>query len=166
MTGGFNNSFRFKDFSLNIYLDYAVGHSIYDDSLGRYFYATFSCNYALSSYVKDCWKQRGDVTRWAKFWANDSGAGQDNFNRMSNIFTYRGDYLCVREISLSYNVPKNFCKKLHMDGLQVTLSGNNLHYFTAVKGISPEIGTASTYDSGYANYPPARRISLGLKLTF
>ena len=166
MTGGFNNSFRFKDFSLNIYLDYAVGHSIYDDSLGRYFYATFSCNYALSSYVKDCWKKPGDVTRWAKFWANDSGAGQDNFNRMSNIFTYRGDYLCVREISLSYNVPKNFCKKLHMDGLQITLSGNNLHYFTAVKGISPEIGTASTYDSGYANYPPARRISLGLKLTF
>ena len=53
-----------------------------------------------------------------------------------------------------------------MNNLQVTLSGNNLYYFTAVKGISPEIGAASTYDEGYANYPPVRRISLGLKVTF
>ena len=147
-------------------MDYAIGHSIYDESLGRYFYATFSCNYALSSYVRDCWKKPGDVTRYAKFWANDSGAGQDNFNRMSNIFTYRGDYLCIRELSVQYSIPKAVCDKIRSKGISVTLAGNNLYYLTAVKGISPEIGTASTYSESYNNYPPVRKITLGVKLGF
>ena len=112
-----------------------------------------------------CWQKEGDVTRYAKFWANDSGSGQDNFNRPSNIFTYKGNYLCIRDITLSYNFPKKLCSKLRMQGLRLSVSGNNLHYFTAVKGISPEQGTADTYD-GYSMYPPTRRISLGLKVTF
>jgi len=166
VTGSIGNSIRWKDFTFNLYMDYAIGHSIYDESLGRYFYATFSCNYALSSYVRDCWKKPGDVTRYAKFWANDSGAGQDNFNRMSNIFTYRGDYLCIRELSVQYSIPKAVCDKIRSKGISVTLAGNNLYYLTAVKGISPEIGTASTYSESYNNYPPVRKITLGVKLGF
>jgi TonB-linked SusC/RagA family outer membrane protein len=167
VTGGFGNTFTYKNFSLNIYLDYALGHSIHDTSLARYFYCTFTGNYALSKDVLDCWSAPGQSTRWAKFWFNDSGAGQDNFNRTSNVFTYKGDYLCLRDISLSYTLPKSFCKKLGIDGVQLTLSGNTLYYFTKVpKGISPEIGTASTYDSDYHNYPPTRKISIGAKLTF
>ena len=166
VTGGINNTLKWKDFTFNIYMDYAIGHSIYDESLGRYFYATFSCNYALSSYVKDCWKKPGDVTRYAKFWANDSGAGQDNFNRMSNIFTYRADYLCLREVSVQYKVPKKLCSVIGAKGAFLTLSGNNLYYLTAVKGISPEIGTSSTYSTSYNNYPPVRRVTAGVKVTF
>ena len=166
INGGINNTFRMGRFTVDLYMDYAIGHSIYDESLGRYFYATFSCNYALSEYVKDCWKEAGDVTRYAKFWANDSGAGQDNFNRMSNIFTYRGDYLCLRELSVKYSVPEKVYRKIGMSGLQLSLSGNNLYYLTAVKGISPEIGTASTYDSSYSNYPPVRKITFGVKAKF
>lgn len=166
INGGINNTVTWKNFTFNVYMDYAIGHSIYDESLGRYFYATFSCNYALASGVKDCWKQAGDVTRYAKFWANDSGAGQDNFNRMSNIFTYRADYLCLREVSVSYKLPDKACKFLKAHAVRLTLSGNNLYYLTAVKGISPEIGTASTYDAGYNNYPPVRKISFGAKITF
>lgn len=163
--GSIGNTFRWKDLTLDIYLDYAAGHSIHDTSFGRYFYATFSCNYALAADVLKCWQKEGDVTRYAKFWANDSGSGQDNFNRPSNIFTYKGNYLCIRDITLSYNFPKKLCSKLRMQGLRLSVSGNNLHYFTAVKGISPEQGTADTYD-GYSMYPPTRRISLGLKVTF
>jgi TonB-linked SusC/RagA family outer membrane protein len=166
INGGINNTIKLGPFTFNLYMDYAIGHSIYDESLGRYFYATFSCNYALSEYVKDCWKKAGDVTRYAKFWANDSGAGQDNFNRMSNIFTYRGDYLCFRELSVKYDVSKQFCKKFGMSGLQLSLSGNNLYYLTAVEGISPEVGTASTYNSSYCNYPPVRKFTMGVKVKF
>lgn len=166
VTGSIGNTFTYKNLSLNVYLDYALGHSIYDDSFGRYFYSTFSTNYALAEDVKKCWTQPGDVTRYAKFWANDSGAGQDNFNRMSNVFTYKGDYLCIRDVSLTYRLPQQWTKKIHAENVQLTVSGSNLHYFTAVKGISPEIGTASTYDSSYSNYPPVRRISIGAKVTF
>ena len=170
LTGGLNNDFRWKNLTLSVYLDWAVGHSIYDDSYSRYFYGTYTCNYALAAEVLKCWKQEGDKTHFAKFTANDSAWGNDNYNRSQtgsfSVFTYRGDYLCLREVSLQYSLPEKWLRGTPVKGVRLNLSGNNLYYLTAVKGISPEIGTSSTYDSGYHNYPPIRRICLGAKLTF
>ena len=166
-TGGFGNDFRIKDFTLSIYMDWALGHSIYDESYNRYFFSTYTMNYALAEEVKNCWKKPGDKTHLAKFTANDSAWGNDNYNRSANqIFTYKGDYLCIREVSLQYTIPEKVLRKTPFKGVSVNIAGNNLHYFTAVKGISPEIGTNSTYKEGYNNYPPIRRISFGVKLTF
>jgi len=166
-TGGLTNNFRYKNWTLSIYLDWAMGHVIFDEAYNRYFYSTYTCNYALAAEVLKCWKQEGDQTRFAKFTANDSAWGNDNYNRSVNdIFTYKGDYLCIREISLQYSMPEKLFKKNILKGVTFTLSGNNLYYFTQVKGISPEMGTASTYGDGYNNYPPVRRVSFGAKLVF
>lgn len=165
-TGGLNNSFTYKNFTLNIFLDWALGHSINNTSEMRYFMNTFAYNYMLVDDVKKCWKQPGDKTKYARFTANDPDDGNSNFNRTSNIFNYKGDYLCIREISLQYNVPVTKLAKLGIKALSFTLSGNNLHYFTAVKGVSPEVGASSTYDASYYNYPPIRKYSIGAKVTF
>ena len=165
-TGGLNNSFTYKNFTLNIFLDWALGHSINNTSEMRYFMNTFAYNYMLVNDVKKCWKQPGDKTKYARFTANDPDDGNSNFNRTSNIFNYKGDYLCIREISLQYNVPVTKLAKLGIKALSFTLSGNNLHYFTAVKGVSPEVGASSTYDASYYNYPPIRKYSIGAKVTF
>jgi hypothetical protein len=53
-----------------------------------------------------------------------------------------------------------------IDNITLTLSGNNLHYFTSVIGMSPETGTDNAYSSGFYTYPPIRRISVGVKVTF
>lgn len=164
-TGGLNNSFTYKNFSLNIFLDWALGHSINNQSESRYFMNTFAYNYMLVNDVKKCWKQPGDNTKYARFTANDPDDGNGNW-RTSNIFNYKGDYLCIREISLQYNVPVTKLAKLGIKALSFTLAGNNLHYFTAVKGVSPEVGTSSTYDKSYYNYPPIRKYSIGAKVTF
>lgn len=165
-TGGLNNSLTYKNFSVNIFLDWALGHSINQNSEMRYFMNTFANNYTLINEVKQCWKQPGDNTKYARFTANDPDDGNSNFSRTSNIFNYKGDYLCVREISISYNVPSNKIAKLGIQNLSITLAGNNLHYFTAVKGVSPEIGASTTYSGDYYNYPPIRKYSIGVKVTF
>jgi len=165
-TGGLNNSFTYKNFSLNIFVDWALGHSINNNSEMRYFMNTFANNYTLLDEVNDCWKQAGDKTKYARFTANDPDDGNANFSRTSNIFNYKGDYLCLRELSLQYNVPSGTLAKFGIQNLSVTLSGNNLHYFTAVKGVSPEVGASTTYSTSYYNYPPIRRISAGVKVTF
>ncbi len=165
-TGGLNNSFRYKDFTLNIFVDWALGHSINQNSEMRYFMNTFANNYTLIDEVKKCWTQPGDNTKYARFTANDPDDGNANFSRTSNIFNYKGDYLCIREISLQYNVPLPVISKLGMQNLAVTLSGNNLHYFTAVKGVSPEVGASTTYNASYYNYPPIRKYAIGIKATF
>ena len=165
-TGGLNNSLTYKNFSLNIFLDWALGHSINNTSEMRYFMNTFANNYSLIDDVKKCWKQPGDNTKYARFTANDPDDGNSNFNRTSNIFNYKGDYLCIREVTLQYNVPAQSLAKLGINELAITLSGNNLYYFTAVKGVSPEIGTSTTYATDYYNYPPVRRYSIGVKMAF
>lgn len=167
-TGGLSNTFRLKNWTLSIYLDWAMGHSIFDESYSRYFYGTFTNNYALAKDVLKAWKKPGDRTKYAKFWANDSNWGNNNYNRApTNVFTYKGDYLCIREITLQYALPARLFTKVGLKGVTFTLSGNNLHYFTETQGISPEQGSATTYDGDvFYNYPPIRRISFGIKLTF
>ena len=165
-TGGLNNNFTYKNFTLNIFVDWALGHSINNNSEMRYFMNTFANNYTLIDEVKQCWKQPGDNTKYARFTANDPDDGNANFSRTSNVFNYKGDYLCIREISLQYNVPTNKLTKLGIQNLAITLAGNNLHYFTAVKGVSPEVGASTTYNKDYYNYPPIRKYSVGVKVTF
>ncbi len=165
-TGGLNNSFTYKNVSLNIFLDWALGHSINNNSEMRYFMNTFANNYTLIDKVKETWKQPGDDTKYARFTANDPDDGNANFSRTSNIFNYKGDYLCIREVSLQYTVPSVKLTKFGIQNLAITLSGNNLHYFTQVQGVSPEVGASTTYNASYYNYPPIRRYSVGVKVTF
>lgn len=167
-TGGLQNSFRLKNWTLSLYLDWATGHSIFDESYSRYFYGTFTNNYALAKDVLKAWKKPGDKTKYAKFYANDSNWGNDNYNRRAtNTFTYKGDYLCLREITLQYSLPSKLFTKVGLKGVTLTVSGNNLYYFTEVKGISPEAGSSTTYDGDvFYNYPPIRRFSFGVRLIF
>lgn len=165
-TGGLSNSFSYKNLSLNVFVDWALGHSINDNAFMRYFMNTFANNYALVEEVKECWKQPGDDTKYASFTANDPDDGNANFSRTSNVFNYKGDYLAIREVSLQYALATEKMKKWGIHGITFTVAGNNLHYFTAVKGISPEVGASTTYSSTYYNYPPIRRYSAGVKLTF
>jgi hypothetical protein len=165
-TGGLNNSFSYKNFNLNIFVDWALGHSINDNAFMRYFMNTFANNYTLVNEVKKCWTEAGDKTKYARFTANDPDDGNANFSRTSNIFNYKGDYLCIREVSLQYHVSPKLISKWGIYGMTFTLSGNNLHYFSAVNGISPEVGASTTYNASYYNYPPIRRYAIGVKVTF
>lgn len=170
-TGGLNNSFSYKNFSLNIFVDWALGHSINHNAYMRYFMNTFANNYTLVDEVKNTWKQEGDNTKYARFTANDPDAGNSNFSRTSDVFNYKADYLCLREVTLQYRMPEKVFSRLGIKDLTFTLSGNNLHYFSAVQGmgISPEVGASTTYSNAnnnrYYNYPPIRRFSVGAKIT-
>lgn len=164
-TGGMNNTFRYKGLSLNIFLDWALGHSILNTTESRMFINTFTGNTAISDKLKNSWQGVGDTgAKYAKF--QTGGETQSANFRASNVFNYKADYLCIREISLSYNLPKRWISRLGMQDVSVVLAGNNLHYFTAVEGVSPEVGTSDTYNDSYSNYPPIRRLSVGLKITF
>lgn len=166
-TGGMGNKFTYKNWSLDVFIDWQLGHSIFDEAFMRYFENTFTYNYALVNDVKKTWKGEGDVNaKYARLTANDPNDGNSNFSRTSDAFTFKGDFLCIRNVSLIYSLPVHAISRLGIKNASVNISGSNLYYFTAVKGISPEAGTASTYTSNYFNYPPVRRISVGIKVPF
>lgn len=163
-TGGLTNTFTYKDFSLRIYLDWAIGHTLIDTDFKYHMMSTFSGNTNLAREALSAWKQPGDAadTKWARIAAHDSNENW-NYRRDSDIVTFKGDYLCIRDVSLSYNLPKTFSEKIGLQNATVFVSGNNLHYFTAVQATPPEVGSINSSGTGY---PPIRKFSIGCKIEF
>lgn len=166
-TGGFNNTFTYKGFTLNIYLDFALGHSISNGYLQRQMCNFMSGNTSLPAEILKCWNVGDDPNKakYARFSGNDSDELNKNFRDNSDVFTQKADYLCIREISLQYALPQSVLSKIGLQGLVFTLAGNNLHYFTDVIGLSPEVGSSNTYTSSYNTYPPIRKFSIGCRIT-
>ncbi len=177
--GGLNNTFTFKNWTLSIYLDYALGHSIDNYMLARFMqnsFGTYTAN--MDKTVYQCWQKPGDDTKYARFTPNDADYGNKNFSRDSDITIQKADYLCLRDISLTYAFPQKWTKKLGIQQLQLGVSGNTLYYFTGISGsTSPETtisgeSDSSQYSASYAGSAnvsiaaPARKVLFNVKITF
>lgn len=176
-TGGMNNTFKFKNLALSVYLDYALGHSIYNYQYTRCFQTSMgNCNWNLVYDALNTWQKPGDDTKFARLTPNDADGGNRNYSRISNINVQKADYLCLRDVTLSYDLPLRWIRKVGLGRLTVSVSGNTLCYWTGVKGISPEsasVGSStgmysvtSSSATSFNNYPPTRKVLFGLKATF
>jgi TonB-linked SusC/RagA family outer membrane protein len=162
-TGGFNNFFTYKQFSLNIRTDFTTGASLLN-------YPAYIANGQLqgdalptADLAANVWKKPGDVNAKYPRYMYQSLTG--NY-RTSNVSIEKADFLCLRAVSLGYTLPQEWAHKMRMQGARVTVSGNNLHYFTNYTGASPEGGGADTGGDAGGRYPVSRTYSLGLNVTF
>jgi hypothetical protein len=82
-----------------------------------------------------------------------------------------GDYLCIREVTFSYTVPKSIVEKARLASVRVYVTGSNLYYFTKYSGLSPEVqgidggsslGLNSAGSTG--TYPVPKNFILGLNI--
>jgi hypothetical protein len=74
----------------------------------------------------------------------------------------KGNYLAVREVTLSYEVPAKFLQRVKFSGLRFNATAHNLHYFTGYKGINPQ--TDGGTDNG--SYPIATDYVFGATINF
>lgn len=181
-TGGLNNVFHIKRFTVQVYFDYAIGHSIYNYMKTRMVQNTLG--YSNSNFDVDLfnetWRYPGDTkAKAARFFPNDADYGNRNFSRCSDYNVENASYLCLRDVSLYYDLPEKWAKAMRMKKFTIGVSGNTLAYFTKVSGaISPETGIASDADGsqmytsvqmGAANsniMPSPRKIMFNVKITF
>jgi hypothetical protein len=181
--GGLNNTFKYKNLTLSVYLDYAIGHSIYNYMKTRFFQNTLgNSNSNVDKMVYDCWTHPGCDYKYARFFPNDADFGNRNFSRASDFNVENASYLCLRDVSIYYDLPEKWVNKIGMKKLTVGLTGNTLHYFTGMTGaINPETGMGATSDSGHytsvstANsstsarpniFPSTSKFLLNVKITF
>ncbi|WP_373331355.1 hypothetical protein [Salmonirosea aquatica] len=116
--------------------------------------------------VKNTWTPENpdaDLPRyiWANYGRNyETGAGSGS---PAANFWEKGDYLMMREVTLSYEVPGKALSSIlknRIKGLKVYMSGSNLLYITRYSGTFPEVGG---YDNG--KYPLPRTMTLGVSAT-
>lgn len=168
-SGGFSNNLSYGNFELSLFMDYALGHSLADATIRRAYGNVNDGVYSvLRESLTETWQQEGDVASgkatMPRFDLQDQKQ-QKNYQRDHDKSTYKGDYLCIRELRLTYNAPESVCSFLKLQSLRVTLSGQNLHYFQSYPGWITEGSSDVTYqDDG--TYPVPRKIMLGLKVGF
>jgi hypothetical protein len=74
----------------------------------------------------------------------------------------KGDYLALREVTLSYNLDGSNMGNFFKNS-RIYLSGSNLAYFNGFSGSSPE-ESGSGIDMG--RFPLPRTITLGVNVNF
>ncbi|MCG8311400.1 MAG: SusC/RagA family TonB-linked outer membrane protein, partial [Cytophagales bacterium] len=161
-TGGITNTLTYKNLALSIRMDYTLGHTIYNFTRA-FMNGQWKLNMNLTQeMVEHAWQNQGDVTHLPRYdW--ESTRAQYNIYpaRTGQQYYESGDFLAIREVTLSYDLPRPVLSFAKISRARLNVTGNNLHYFTKFKGLNPEYG-----GQDYGRYPVPRNLILGLNITF
>lgn len=160
VTGGLTNEFTYKNFSLNIFIDYATGHTIID-GVESWMDANGARRVATTTNVLDSWQKPGDAAHTNQPRSDYHDNNHQNNLREGDFYAYKGDYICIRNVSLTYNLPQQWLKN-KLRNVEVFAIGNNLYYFTEYKGPNPERGGSFSHQDG--RYPVFRTFTVGARL--
>lgn len=164
-TGGFTNSLSYKNLNLFIRLDFTTGHTIFNYAREFLDGNLYSDGNLTQRMVDRSWKKQGDITDMPRYYWGGERTQRNVFNGTSTSgsseYQESGDFLAVREVTLSYNLSAKFLKKINVSNLRFNITGNNLHYFTKYLGLNPEDGGQ---DNG--RYAMPKNIMLGASISF
>lgn len=157
MFGGFNLGVKYKDFELSTVFSYSLGGKIYNGS-----YASLMENvygYAMHTDVFNAWKNEGDITNVPRLDQSQTS----NYDATSSRFLMSSDYLSLRSLTISYNLPKSILAPISMKSARISASGENLFQINAMKGMN---SLANYTGTTYNEYMPSRTITFTLNVSF
>lgn len=137
--GGFENTFRYKNFELNALFTYQMGNYIY---FGTYAGLRDQRFWNNSVDVLRAWTKPGEVTDMPKSYFGDNVSNGSSFPIDVNVF--KGDFIKLRTITLSYTLPASIIGKAGISNLRFYVAGNNLAIITDYPGPDPEVSANLT----------------------
>lgn len=166
-TWGFGSRFSYGNFTLNVQLNGSQGNEIYFQG-GEVNLNGAGVQNQLAM-MADRWKSESDpgAGTMSRAIRNNYAFG---FSAASSKFLFDGSFTRIRNVNLSYNVPKSFTDRIRVKSLNVFADVTNLYTFTDYPGYDPEGSTtgdniAATGVDFFA-YPNPRTWSLGVRFAF
>jgi TonB-linked SusC/RagA family outer membrane protein len=161
--GGFDNTFTYKAFDLNVSMVYQGGNYLYNTSRSGMLTNTFQNNY---SEILNRWTTPGQVTDIPRLWSTNNTA-----NVASTRFLEKGDFIRLRNVSLGYTLNSKWSEKAGLSSLRLSAQVYNVFIITKYSGIDPEVNSNrnnSNIATGYDNraIPQPRTMMLGLNASF
>ncbi|NIG55467.1 SusC/RagA family TonB-linked outer membrane protein [Chitinophaga sp. Cy-1792] len=165
ITGGFSNTFRYKNLSLNIFLTYQWGNKI---RLNPAFKTAYSDLDAMPKEFYDRWVTPGDESRtnvpsildvfeqsliWGSYPYN-------NYN-YSTERVAKGDFVRLKTVSLTYNLPAGFAKRIGFNSLSFSGAAINpwlIYADKKLQGQDPEF-----FNSGGVAQPIQKQFTFSVK---
>ena len=164
-TWGINNTLKYKDFDLSFLIQGVQGITVYNGDV--YYNESKRYNRAYTA------------GRWVS--PEHPGNGHTPYENvgynvcLTNYPLENASYMCLRNMTLGYTLPKQLTRKWHISGLRFYVSGSNLLYIWSdgYRGINPESRmTSGNYSSamidGYqrGGFPLTSTISAGFDINF
>ena len=163
-TGGFTNNFAYKNFDLNIFLQWSYGNDVLN---------------ANRLMFESGFNRARDLNQFASYanrWTVDNPTSDipRATNSSSNkVFSSRivedGSFLRLKTLTFGYSLPKTLLLKWRLERVRLYMAAQNLFTITGYSGYDPEVSIregALTPGLDFSAYPRARMFSFGVNIGF
>ena len=169
--GSLGNMFTYKGFKLNVFITYSFGNVIRLDPVFR---STYDDLNSMPKEFRNRWTVPGDEEKTtipviASYWQNRIYSSESSYLSYAyNAYNYsteriaRGDFVRMKELSLSYDFPKSVTDALHIGTLGLKIQATNLFLIYAdrkLNGQDPEF-----FNTGGVAVPLPKQFTLTLKV--
>lgn len=171
--GGLTNNIRYKNFYFSATFVYKLGGNIYNSSAKRQNGVVTDWNMTTDYF--DRWQQPGDDAKYPKLSRNtdEYGLPPDPYQYNTTLFLENGSYARLRNISLSYSIPKKVFKD-KLRRVEVGIAAYNILTFTKFSGGDPEIARDfenpqdrnMSSNITYLTAPQEKSVMFNLSITF
>lgn len=158
-TGGWNNQFTYKGFSLEGFFQYEYGRMISDGQVNF-----MSENLARFNVLQHIYDNRfttpGQITSVPRM--NVNGAESKGSGALTGSRTFfNADYVRLKNVTLSYDLPSEVYTRLRLNSARFYVSGTNLYTFSDTRNYDVEfLGT------GTGIIPQSKMFTAGVQVGF
>lgn len=165
--GSFGNTFQWKGFKLNIFLTYSFGNVVRLDPVFSNSYTDLT---SMPREFKNRWAVPGDekLTTIPVISSRQQNRDDAYLSYAYNAYNYsteriaKGDFIRLKEVSLTYDFPKRWIKAMKLNNLSLKLQATNLCLLYADKklnGQDPEF-----FNTGGVATPLPKQFTLTVRL--
>lgn len=163
--GGITNNLRYKNLELNFLFEWSYGNQIFNESRSRLESLT-----AISTWTnisKEFWDNRwtteNQTNKYPAF-----GPSNTTYQLVSSYYVEDGSWLRLKNLSISYKLPRRLLSNTGLSDIQVYFVGNNLMTWTKYSGFDPELHSQNALLPGFdrTSYPRARSYKFGVTISF
>ncbi len=159
---GLNNTFSFKGFDMNIFIQGSQGNDIYSFTLQEL--ETMNGNSNSTTEALNCWSSSNTDT-------DVPIASSSRGYHSSSRWVFDGSYVRLKTVALGYNLPNKITKAAGFEKVRFSVSAQNILTISGYRGFDPEVnyrGSNSSQRLGfdYGSYPNCKSITFGLNVIF
>jgi hypothetical protein len=175
--GGFNQTFRYRNFDMSLFFNFSVGNKVYNankiENTTQYLYRDNN----MAAEVADRWRwfdsngvKVNDPTALAALNANTTMWTPPTGQYILHSYGIEdGSFLRLNNVTIGYTLPKGSLEMIGVKNFRLYATVNNLFVITGYSGYDPEASTRRnplTPGVDYAAYPRSRFFVTGVDITF
>lgn len=161
-TGGFQNEFSYKNFTLSTLITYSFGNDVFNEVKRNLDASPYDQNLTTDQLRR--WRKPGDITDVPRLVKTDPMLNY----AISSRFVEDGSFIRIQNLALNYRIPAKALGRLKVSNAVVGFSVVNLFTFGSYTGYDPEVSSSTNalavgVDRG--SFPRTRTYNLSLNFS-